>query len=77
MITYSIALQGASITVSSLAVDSSDNILVGTETSSALYGAHTVRLTGTADDSRYDSTSTSTYVDFLLNLIKLEGTLSD
>lgn len=53
--------------------------MVGPETDTSLFGSHTVRMTGTMDDSsaRSDSLPTTDYVEFTLNMIKLESSLAD
>lgn len=72
-ITYTISIPAGSPTVSSLQITGQTDIEVGSETDASLYGSHTVRLTGTMDDAEV----TTKYEEFLLNLIKLEGSVAD
>ena len=78
-ISYAVSIPAGTPTISTLAVDSGF-IVVGDETDTSLFGSHTVRLTATMDDFdqgyRSDQ-NTSEYVDFTLNMIKLEGNFSD
>lgn len=72
--TYSVAFSsGPGAAVSSFTVVGQTDIQVGVESSTALAGAWTASLQGQLDDP--DSTTISE--DFTLNLIKLEGTVSD
>lgn len=72
--TYTVGfVSGPTPTASTLQVISNTDIQVGVETSTDMFGSYTARLTGTLDDAD----STAVYEDFTLNLIKLEGSISD